>query len=70
MRMTFLQQVVQLLPGPAAPSAPALYEPVAEEVAYGVIYLSDIVNADQLRCRLNARRLPNKRLTSGAKWLC
>jgi hypothetical protein len=69
MRMTFLQQVVQLLPGPAALSAPPLHETVAEEVAYGVIYLSDIVNAIESRCRLNAARLPMKRPVLGMKWL-
>jgi hypothetical protein len=69
MRMTFLQQVVQLLPGPAALSAPPLLEAVAEEVAYEVIYLSDIVNVIDSCCRLNAVRLPTKRPGPGMKWL-
>jgi len=69
MRMTFLQQVAQLLPGPAALSAPPLHEAVAEEVAYRVDYLSDIVNAIESCCRLNAARLPTKRPIPGMKWL-
>jgi hypothetical protein len=69
MRMTFLQQGVQLLPGPAALSAPPLHEAVAEEVAHEVIYLSDIVNATESRCRLNAARLPIKQSIPGMKWL-
>ena len=69
MRMTFLQQGVQLLPGPAALSAPPLHEAVAEEVAHEVIYLSDIVNAIESPCPLNAARLPMKQPVAGMKWL-
>jgi hypothetical protein len=69
MRMTFLQQVVQLLPGPAALSTPPLHEALAEEVGYGVIYLSDIVNAIESRCRLNTAWAPMKRPVLGMKWL-
>jgi hypothetical protein len=69
MRMTFLQQVVQLSPGPAALSAPPLHQAVAEEVAPGVIYLSDIVNAIESSCPLNAARLPMKQPILGMKWL-
>jgi hypothetical protein len=57
------------LPGPAALSAAPLHEAVAEEVAHGVIYLSDIVNAIESRCRLNAAQLPMKQPVLGMKWL-
>jgi hypothetical protein len=57
MRMTFLQQFVQ-----SGLDRPLFRRRVtgrvAEEVAHGVIYLSDIVNAIGLSCRLNAASLP------------
>jgi hypothetical protein len=68
MRMTFLQQFVQSgLDRPLFQRR--LTGRVAEEVAHGVIYLSDIVNVIESSCRLNVASLPVQQPLLGMKWL-
>jgi hypothetical protein len=69
MRMTFLQQFVQCRLDQPLSQHRRVTGRVAEEVTYGVIYLSDIVNANDSPCRLNAVQLPNTQPLSGMKWL-